>query len=111
MIFTGDSFRSCFKPGEQDLTPGGTKRYEVYTSTPKVPLVYIGYPVGMSENTSVEIGIKEFRESVAAVLNEVAVRGQITYLTNRGQRYAAIVPVPVAEAAERARKSGADSPA
>jgi prevent-host-death family protein len=48
-----------------------------------------------------ERSVRELRRDLADVLNETAVRGQITYITSRGRRVAAIVPVPVAEAAER----------
>ncbi|MEV4380095.1 type II toxin-antitoxin system prevent-host-death family antitoxin [Streptosporangium sp. NPDC049644] len=41
------------------------------------------------------------RGKFADVLNEAAVRGKITYITNRGRRIAAVVPVPIAEAAEQ----------
>ena len=44
-----------------------------------------------------EISARKLRENLAATLNEVAVRGQIIYVTNHGRRVAAIVPVPVAE--------------
>lgn len=48
-----------------------------------------------------ERSVRELRSDLADVLNEAAVHGQITYVTNRGRRIAAVVPVPVAEAAER----------
>jgi len=44
-----------------------------------------------------EISARQLRENLAATLNDVAVRGQIVYVTNHGRRIAAIVPVPVAE--------------
>ncbi|QYC42027.1 hypothetical protein Nocox_22115 [Nonomuraea coxensis DSM 45129] len=49
-----------------------------------------------------EKSVAEARKLFADVLNDAAVRGQITYITNRGRRIAAIVPVPVAETAEHA---------
>lgn len=55
----------------------------------------------MTERRSQEIGIRDARENLAELVNESAVRGVITYLTNRGRRVAAIVPLNVAEAAER----------
>lgn len=44
-----------------------------------------------------EISARQLRENLAATLNDVAVRGQIIYVTNHGRRIAAIVPVPLAE--------------
>lgn len=65
----------------------------------------------MPANTSAEIGIRELRAALSDVLNETAVRGRITYVTSRGRRIAAIVPVPDAEAIEAARTPGSNSPA
>jgi len=44
-----------------------------------------------------DIGVKDLRVRLADVLNETAVYGNITYVTSRGRRIAAIVPVPFAE--------------
>lgn len=52
---------------------------------------------------SEEMSVAEARSQFADVLNEAAVRGRITYITNRGRRYAAVVPVQVAETAEQAQ--------
>lgn len=41
---------------------------------------------------------RDLRENLADALNDVAVRGTIIYVTNRGRRIAALVPVPIAEA-------------
>lgn len=46
------------------------------------------------------MSVREIRENFADVVN-AAVRGKTTYITNRGRRVAAIVPVAVAEAAEQ----------
>lgn len=54
------------------------------------------YHPGMGEEKSV----REVREGLADVLNDAAVRGTITYVTNRGRRIAAIVPIQIAEAAD-----------
>jgi prevent-host-death family protein len=51
-----------------------------------------------------EVGLREARENLAELVSQAAVRGVTTYLTNRGRRVAAIVPVPVAERAEREAK-------
>lgn len=53
------------------------------------------------------MSVAEARKDFAEVLNEAAIRGRITYITNRGRRIAAVVAVPIAEAAER----GQDDPA
>lgn len=62
----------------------------------------------MPANTSAEIGIRELRASLSDVVNETAVYGRITYVTSRGRRVAAIVPVPDAEAIE-AKKQADDA--
>ena len=54
----------------------------------------------MSENLH-EVAITEARDRLAEVVNEAAYTGRVTYLTRRGRRLAAIVPVETAEAAER----------
>ncbi|MEU0482203.1 type II toxin-antitoxin system prevent-host-death family antitoxin [Streptosporangium sp. NPDC006013] len=48
-----------------------------------------------------EMSVADARGQFADVLNEAAVRGRITYITNRGRRIAAVVPVPIAEATEQ----------
>jgi prevent-host-death family protein len=58
----------------------------------------------MDREPAVERSVRELRASLADVLNGAAVRGEITYVTSRGRRIAAVVPVPVAEAAERERE-------
>jgi prevent-host-death family protein len=66
----------------------------------------------MPANTSAEIGIRELRTKLSDVLNDVSVRGQITYVTNHGRRVAAIVPVLAAEALEaKQQPAEGDSPA
>lgn len=54
----------------------------------------------MSENAH-NLPITEARDRLAEVVNEAAYTGQVTYLTRRGRRLAAIVSVQAAEAAER----------
>jgi len=44
-----------------------------------------------------EISLATARAQLADVVNDAAVRGRITYLTNRGRRVAAIVSVRQAE--------------
>lgn len=72
--------------------------------------MYLSYPVRMPANTSTEIGIRDLRAKLSDVVNDTAVYGQITYVTSRGRRVAAIVPVPDAEAIEEKKKPGGDSP-
>ncbi|MFJ3274127.1 type II toxin-antitoxin system prevent-host-death family antitoxin [Streptomyces sp. NPDC086776] len=60
----------------------------------------------MPANTSAEIGVRDLRTQLSDVLHESTVRGRITYVTSRGRRVAAIVPVDVAEAAEAAQQPG-----
>ena len=45
----------------------------------------------------VEVSVRELREHLADFLNASATRGQITFVTSRGRRIAALVPLPVAE--------------
>lgn len=54
----------------------------------------------MSENAR-ELPITDARHQLADVVNDAAYGGQITYLTRRGRRMAAVVSVEAAEAAER----------
>lgn len=48
-----------------------------------------------------ELPVTDVRGRLADVVNEAAYGGQVTYLTRRGRRLAAIVPLETAEAAER----------
>jgi prevent-host-death family protein len=47
-----------------------------------------------------ELSVADARRNFADVLNDASARGRITYITSRGRRVAAVVPLPVAEAAE-----------
>lgn len=58
----------------------------------------------MSQRASRDVGIREARDNLAELVNEAAVRGVTIYLTNRGRRVAAIVPLDIAETAEREAK-------
>jgi prevent-host-death family protein len=56
---------------------------------------------------------RDLRARLADVLNDAAVRGKITYVTSRGRRIAAVVPLPVAERAEapvQPRRQGSGGP-
>ena len=61
------------------------------------------HPSIMACMESEEMSAAEARRQFADVLNTAAVRGRITYITNRGRKIAAVVPVHVAESAERAQ--------
>lgn len=61
----------------------------------------------MPENTSEEIGIRDLRAKLGDVVNDISVRGGVTYITSYGWRVAAIVPVTVAEALEAKHQAGA----
>lgn len=50
----------------------------------------------------VERSVADTRQNLADVLND-AVRGRTTYITNRGRRIAAVVPLAVAEQAAKDR--------
>jgi prevent-host-death family protein len=63
----------------------------------------------MTEKPSADRSVRELRAGLADVLNEAAVHGTITYITSRGRRIAAVVPVPVAEAAEQERAAGSQT--
>lgn len=54
----------------------------------------------MTEQTQ-ELSTREVRAALADVINEAATRGRITYITQRGRRIAAVVPIAIAEAAEQ----------
>lgn len=49
---------------------------------------------------AVEMPVAELRKDLADVINAAAIRGRTTYITNRGRRIAAVVPLSVAEQSE-----------
>ncbi|MFG1798601.1 type II toxin-antitoxin system prevent-host-death family antitoxin [Micromonospora carbonacea] len=55
--------------------------------------------------SAAELPISEARENLADVVSRAHYAGRITYVTRRGQRLAAIVPVELAEAIERAENA------
>lgn len=57
----------------------------------------------MSDTRENEISVRELRKTLAGVLNDVAVRGKVVYVTNHGRRIAALVPVTIAESLEQSR--------
>jgi prevent-host-death family protein len=52
-----------------------------------------------------EMSVRDFRAGLAEVLNEVSVRGRTVYVTSRGRRIAAMVPVVDAERIHAGRKT------
>lgn len=52
----------------------------------------------------VEMSTANARAHLADVINAAAAHGRITYLTSRGRRIAAVVPLAVAEKAEADRQ-------
>ncbi len=65
----------------------------------------------MTDKTIAERSVRDLRADLAGVLNAAGVRDQITYVTSRGRRIAAVVPVPVAEDAEAAGQAAGDAQA
>jgi len=47
-----------------------------------------------------EVGVKELREHMADILNEVAAHGRVVYVTSRGRRIVAIMPLATVEKAD-----------
>ncbi|MFG3051854.1 type II toxin-antitoxin system prevent-host-death family antitoxin [Kitasatospora sp. NPDC048239] len=62
-------------------------------------------------NEAVEMSTADVRANLADVINAAAAHGRITYLTSRGRRIAAMVPLAIAEQAEATRRptDGADA--
>jgi len=54
---------------------------------------------------SQELSTRQLRARLADVLNDVSIHGRVTYVLNNGRRVAAVVPVLVAEQAEKASRS------
>ena len=71
-----------------------------------LPVMLINRPlasrIDTSSSSGLEIAISAARSELADVVSRAHYAGRITYLTRRGERLAAIVPVEVAEAIERA---------
>lgn len=55
-----------------------------------------------------ELSAANARQNLADILNAASARGRITYITSRGRRVAAVVPLQIAEEAERLRLGGKD---
>ncbi|MET8214667.1 type II toxin-antitoxin system prevent-host-death family antitoxin [Streptomyces hirsutus] len=47
-----------------------------------------------------ELSVADARRQFADILNSASARGRITYITSRGRRVAAVVPLHIAETAE-----------
>jgi len=50
---------------------------------------------------STDMKTADVRHDLADVVNAAATRNRITYITNRGRRVAAVVPLHIAEQAEQ----------
>jgi len=61
----------------------------------------IRYAVTMSEGSSAAVGIAELKAKLSDFVNRVIYRGEVIWITKNGKRVAALVPVEVAELAER----------
>lgn len=49
------------------------------------------------QDQPIEVSVRELRENLADVLNGVSARGRTVYVTSRGRRVAAVVPLVVAD--------------
>ena len=65
----------------------------------------------MGNETSTEVSISDLRENTADIINAVSARGQIAWVTNRGRRVAALVPLAVAERGQPADEPAGEQPA
>jgi prevent-host-death family protein len=63
----------------------------------------------MEQKPAEERSVRELRAALADVLNAATVRDQITYVTSRGRRIAAVVPVGIAEASAVGAQAAADA--
>lgn len=61
------------------------------------------------KHVSTDRSVRELRAYLAEVLNDASVRGDITYVTSRGRRIAAVVPVETAAASETDSQADADA--
>ncbi len=57
----------------------------------------------MAEYIPAEVSISDLRAKIADIVNSTAIDGQVTYLTSRGRRVAALVPVRIADEEVRRR--------
>lgn len=64
----------------------------------------------MADFVDPEVSISDLRVKIADVVNATVVDGKITYITNRGRRIAAIVPVRDGDEALRRRDEEAPAP-
>jgi prevent-host-death family protein len=56
----------------------------------------------MTENLEPEYSVRDLRRYLADILNAATAHGTVTYVTSRGRRIAAVVPLSVVEAARKA---------
>lgn len=76
----------------------------VYTATVETPRAIRGiwYSVTMSTEIPHEPGIRDLKGHLSDYVNRVLYRGDVVWVTKNGRRVAALVPLAVVEAAERA---------
>lgn len=77
-----------------------------YLNAPWVPGPLHGKDARARRPMGLGVPVKQCRAELAEIVNRVAVHGQITYITSRGRRVAAVVPVPIAEAADPTASDG-----
>ncbi len=58
-----------------------------------------GDPASRGAAPAEEMSVRELRGALADVINAAGMRGQVTFVTSRGRRVAAVVSVAVAEGA------------
>jgi len=61
----------------------------------------IRYAVTMAGEAGADVGIAELKAKLSDFVNRVIYRGEVIWITKNGKRVAALVPVEVAELAER----------
>ena len=70
--------------------------------------MYKAYDEAMS-GSATELPVTEARHRFSDVVNAAAFRGEITYVTRRGQRLAAVVPIEAAREYENTHRIGRGS--
>ena len=55
------------------------------------------------------MSVRELRAELADVINAAGMHGQVTFVTSRGRRVAAVVSVAIAEGAEEVRQADGDA--
>ncbi|MFC8463368.1 type II toxin-antitoxin system Phd/YefM family antitoxin [Streptomyces sp. NPDC057250] len=65
-------------------------------------------PANTNPDTDTELGIRDLRNQLSDRLMDVAVEGEVIYVTNRGKRVAALAPIAVVRAGLEALRPGGD---